>query len=181
MDPAHELATLPQLTVAQLRKRYAAVFGEATNARHKVWLCKRIAWRLQASAQGDLSQRARQRAALLADDANLRLNPPKPGMSATATAAASAPADAASNQTPPQNAPERPASGQPDPRLPPPGTVLTRLYKGQELQVTVLPCGFAYQGQAYPSLSALAKVISGSHCNGFLFFRLLTKETRHEN
>ncbi len=44
----------------------------------------------------------------------------------------------------------------------------------------MLPCGFAYQGQAYPSLSALAKVISGSHCNGFHFFGLLTKETRHE-
>ncbi len=57
MDPAHELATLPQLTVAQLRKRYAALFGEPTNARHKVWLCKRIAWRLQASAAGDLSER----------------------------------------------------------------------------------------------------------------------------
>ncbi len=180
MDLAHDLATLPQLTVAQLRKRYAALFGEPTNARHKVWLCKRIAWRLQASAAGDLSERARQRAALLADDANLRLNPPKPGTTASVTAATPALADAAPSQTPPENPPARPAPGQPDPRLPPPGSVLTRLYKGQELQVTVLPCGFAYQGQAYPSLSALAKVISGSHCNGFHFFGLLTKETRHE-
>ncbi len=171
MDLAHDLATLPQLTVAQLRKCDAALFGEATNARHKVWLCKRIAWRLQASAAGDLSECACQRAALLADDANLRLNPPKPGTTASVAAAATAPAE---------NPPARPAPGQPDPRLPPPGSVLTRLYKGQELHITVLPCGFAYQGQAYPSLSALAKVITGSHCNGFHFFRLLTKETRHE-
>ena len=39
------------------------------------------------------------------------------------------------------------------------------------LQVKVLAEGFEYQGQVYPSLSAAAKAITGSHCNGFLFFR----------
>ena len=78
MDLAHDIAALPQLTVAQLRQRYADIFGEPTNAGHKAWLVKRIAWRLQALAEGDLSQRARQRAAELANDANLRLSPPSP-------------------------------------------------------------------------------------------------------
>jgi hypothetical protein len=59
-----------------------------------------------------------------------------------------------------------------DPRLPPPGTVLTRIYKGQQLNVTVLAGGFAFQGKIFPSLSALAKAITGSHCNGYHFFRL---------
>jgi hypothetical protein len=55
--------------------------------------------------------------------------------------------------------------------LPPPGTLLTRPYKGQLVQVQVLTDGFAYAGRVFSSLSAVAKVITGSHCNGFLFFR----------
>jgi len=55
--------------------------------------------------------------------------------------------------------------------LPPPGTILVRHYKGQLVLVQVLTDGFAYAGRVYPSLSAVAKAITGSHCNGFLFFR----------
>ena len=58
-----------------------------------------------------------------------------------------------------------------DPRLPPPGTLLARPYKGQLLQVQVLTDGFAYAGTVYPSLIAVAKAITGSHTNGFHFFR----------
>jgi hypothetical protein len=36
----------------------------------------------------------------------------------------------------------------------------------------VLADGFEYAGQVYASLSAVAKAITGSHCNGYLFFRL---------
>jgi hypothetical protein len=39
------------------------------------------------------------------------------------------------------------------------------------VQVQVLTGGFAYQDQVYPSLSAVAKAVTGSHTNGFLFFR----------
>jgi hypothetical protein len=58
-----------------------------------------------------------------------------------------------------------------DPRLPQPGTILTRPYKGQQLQVLVLTDDFAYAGRVYPSLSADAKAITGSHTNGYLFLR----------
>ena len=58
-----------------------------------------------------------------------------------------------------------------DERLPPPGTLLTRVYKGQTLQVRILLHGFEFNGVVYPSLSAVAKAITGSHCNGFLFFK----------
>ena len=68
--------------------------------------------------------------------------------------------------------PTRPVHFQADSRLPPPGTILTRKYKGQDLQVQVLAEGFLFQGQVFGSLSAVAKAITGSHCNGFLFFRL---------
>jgi hypothetical protein len=149
---ARELAALQRLTVPQLRQRYAEVFGETTNANNRTWLLKKIAWRLQALAEGDLSERVRQRAAELANDADLRANPPK-------TMPLPVPVEA---PTP------RPAA---DDRLPSAGTVLTRPYKGQVLQVQVLSDGFEYDGQVYPSLSAVAKAITGSHCNGFLFFR----------
>ncbi len=59
-----------------------------------------------------------------------------------------------------------------DDRLPPPGTILTRSYKGTTIRVQVLEKGFAYEGELYKSLSAVAKAVTGSHCNGFLFFRL---------
>ena len=58
---------------------------------------------------------------------------------------------------------------------PRPGTVLTRAYKGRRLQVVVLPEGFQFEGTRYPSLSAVAKAITGSHTSGRLFFRLTDK------
>lgn len=66
-----------------------------------------------------------------------------------------------------------------DDRLPLPGTIITQEYKGQLLQVRVLIKGFEYAGEVYKSLSAVAKVVTGSHCNGFSFFRL-AKEVSHE-
>jgi len=42
----------------------------------------------------------------------------------------------------------------------------------------VLPDGFEHAGETYASLSAVAKAITGSHTNGFLFFRLNGKGGR---
>jgi hypothetical protein len=154
LNIAKEVAAMQRMTTAELRARYADVFGEATRANNKGWLIKRITWRLQALAEGGLSERARRRAAELANDADLRLSPP--------------PA--------PEAAPERTTTGvlrsQADTRIPPPGSVLTRVYKGEALQVKVLDEGFEFEGQTYRSLSAVAKVITGQHYNGFLFFGL---------
>ena len=63
LNVGKELAALRRMTVGELRARYAEVFGETTNGRHKDWLVKRIVRRLQALAEGDLSERARRRAA----------------------------------------------------------------------------------------------------------------------
>ena len=57
----NEVATLERLTIGQLRQRFAELFGEATAASNRTWLVKRIAWRLQALAEGDLSERAGRR------------------------------------------------------------------------------------------------------------------------
>jgi hypothetical protein len=169
MNLTHDIAALPTLSVRQLRQRYAEIFGETTNAGHKGWLVKRIAWRIQAMAEGDLSERARQRAAELANDADLRLSPPKPRATPTPTSVEPSASQAQA---------ARLAPVAPDHRLPLSGGVIQRLYKGQQLQVTVLNNGFAYGGQVFASLSAVAKAITGSHCNGFLFFRLTKMEAR---
>ena len=76
LNIAKEVAALERMTAKQLRDKFAEVFGETTNANNRVWLLKRIAWRLQAQAEGDLSERARGRAAELARDADLRVMPP---------------------------------------------------------------------------------------------------------
>ena len=154
LNIVNQVAALERLSVGQLRQRFAELFGETTKASNRTWLIKRITWRIQALAEGDLSERARQRAAELARDADLRLNPPQ--LQTTAPTATPEPV-------------RIPAPA--DPRLPPPGTILTRPYKGQLVQVHVLTDGFAYAGRVFPSLSAVAKAITGSHCNGDHFFR----------
>jgi hypothetical protein len=158
-----EVAALGRMTLKELRARYAEAFGEGTNAANKAWLIKRIAWRLQALAEGDLSERARRRAAELANDADLRMNPPK-------------------LKAVPPDAVERtvtvPLAEKADDRLPPPGTVITRPYKGAVLQLKVLADGFEYQGEMFKSLSAVAKAVTGQHLNGFAFFRIAKEAAR---
>jgi hypothetical protein len=107
-----------------------------------------------------LSERARRRAEELANDANLRLNPPE---------ACHAAAPSRERQR------TEPSHAQAGNGLPAPGAVLTRVYKGENLQVKVLEDGFELEGQRYASLSAVAKAITGTHTSGMLFFRLAQK------
>ncbi len=160
MNVGKELAALRRMSVDGLRSRYAEVFGETTNGRHKEWLIKRIIYRMQALAEGDLSERARQRAAELANDADLRRKPPKSPTTKPETPSRTKTAKLQTNA---------------DTRVPLPGSTITRVYKGETLEVKVAPAGFEYEGELYKSLSAVAKKITGSHCNGYLFFRLAKK------
>ncbi len=152
-----ELAALQRLTIQELRARYADAFAEPTNSGNRAWLVKRIAWRLQALAEGDLSERARRRAAELANDADIRMSPPK---------AKAAPAEATDRTMTVM------LGDKADDRLPLPGTIITREYKGGVVQVQILANGFEFAGEVYKSLSAVAKAITGSHVNGYAFFRL---------
>jgi hypothetical protein len=115
------LRTLNRMTVTQLRDRYAEVFGEPTRSFNKQHLVKRIAWRLQALDEGGLSERARRRAMELANDADLRLRAP------------AATQDSGGEGT----IVTLPLRVGPDARLPMPGTLLKREYKGQNIQVRV--------------------------------------------
>ena len=147
-----EIEGLPYKTVAQLHNRYLEVFGEPSRSNHKQFLVRRIAWRLQALAEGDLSERARERALSLARDADLRLRAPQ---------VASKPA-------------VRFAGRHRDPRLPQPGSTLSRIFRDRTVTVKVLEQGFQYEDCVYRSLSAVARHISGTQWNGFSFFQLST-------
>ena len=65
------------LNVSALRNKYQEIFGEESRSSNKQFLYRRIAWRLQANAEGGLSERARHRAAHIVEDADLRTRAPR--------------------------------------------------------------------------------------------------------
>lgn len=75
MNVYAEVRVMAKMPMADLKARYAELFGEQTRSGNRDYLVRRIAWRLQARAEGDLSERARKRAAELADDADLLPHP----------------------------------------------------------------------------------------------------------
>ena len=155
LNISRQITALGRMMPKELRVRYAEVFGEPTRSGNREFLIKRIAWRLQSQAEGGLSDRARRRAEQLARDADLRLTPPKE------------PSTAGNGRNVTGTMPSAV-----DGRFPPPGTVITRDYKGQTLRVRVLQNGFEYEGEVYRSISAVAKAITGSHLSGIAFFNL---------
>jgi hypothetical protein len=144
-----------KLPLQALRTKYQKLFGESPRSGHKDYLFRRIAWRLQANRYGDLSDEVRERALAIADDRDLRLHFPREAAPMNGKSGSSA---------------RRHHST--DLRLPLPGTILTRSYKGKVLQVCVLPDGFRYQDRRFRSLSAVAEHITGTRWNGFVFFAL---------
>lgn len=150
---------LRRMTVTDLRRKYAGIHGEQTRSYHKDYLIRRIAWRMQTLEEGGLPERARRRALEIADDADLRMRSPG------ATKTGGPLVVVASDKTA-----IRPLTVAADDRLPMPGALLTRQYRGRTIQVRVLPNGFDYEGTIYRSLSAVARAVTGAHWNGYLFF-----------
>ena len=152
-----EIDQLRHLKAAALRVKYQELFGAETRSSNTQFLFRRIAWRLQARAEGDLSERARRRASEIADDTELRLRAPR---------------DFAARLRAQSVQPPAGARRQRDSRLPPAGAILSRVYRGQSVVVHVRDDGFEYQGQHYRSLSAIARQATGTRWNGLAFFRL---------
>jgi hypothetical protein len=151
---AEQLEALETMSMTDLVEKYLQLFGFPARTRNKPYLRKKLAWRIQELAEGGLSPRALQKIEELAPLAPVRWRTPlpdtKPALAMVATA----------------------LPKQRDPRLPPPGAVLTRLFRGVEHRVTVLESSFEYEGERYPSLSVVARHITGTPWNGFLFFNL---------
>src|SRR3954454_20045927 len=156
-----EISSLRELKIRDLKVRYRELFGEESSSFNHAHLFRRIAWRLQALAEGDLSQRARERALELAADPDLRLRAPHRFRERLERAQDS-----------------EPNAGR-DLRLPPVGAELVREYKGRTIRVKVVEDGFEYQGRKYSSLSGIASRVTGTRWNGFSFFGL-TKRNSNE-
>jgi hypothetical protein len=58
------------------------------------------------------------------------------------------------------------------------GTCLIREWQGVEHSVTVRDDGYEYQGRPYKSLSAIARLITGTRWNGWTFFGLKNQRAR---
>lgn len=154
------IASLNDKTVNQLRSMYEDVFDDVCRSRHKRYLVRRIAWKLQANEEGGLSVWAKAKAQELAATSDLRLTALRPDVVARV-----------------RRVPvEEDGYVDWDPRLPPPGSYVERLYKGQMIRALVMTDGFEYEGKRYRSLSKLATDITGVSYNGFVFFRLGRRE-----
>ncbi len=160
-----EIEKLRREGLGAMRQKYREVFGEETRCRHREHLFRRIAWRLQALAEGDLAERARERARELARDADLRIIAPR---------------DFFTIESAPVRTTRRESNRPADCRLPLPGTLLTREWKGRTLLVEVLPDGFRFENHRYPSLSAVALAVTGTRWNGLAFFGLVGKERKEQ-
>ena len=154
----HQLRQLSRLSVAGLKVKYRETFGEEAKVLHKQFLVRRIAWKLQTRIHGDLSQRARQRIAAIADASDF-------GSYSTVESGDGAASHQLRKRT-------IQAGSQRDPRLPPVGTLLRRRYQGREIVVKVLDNGFECDSERYGSLSELARELTGTRWNGLLFFGL---------
>ncbi len=151
-----EIEKLRRASLAELQARYREVFGEDTPSRHREHLFRKIAWRVQALHEGDLSERARARARDLACDADLRIVAPRGFFGDRPSARLTVPrTDRGGNQ---------------DRRLPIAGTLIERRYRGKAHFVEVLPDGFRYEGRHHRSLSSVAREITGTRWNGLAFF-----------
>jgi len=161
-----EIESLRRASLAALREKHREVFREETRCRHREHLFRRIAWGLQALAEGDLSERARERAQQIARDADLRKVAPREFFTAGGERI----------ETTHGNRNRR----QQDSRLPLPGTLLSRKWKERTILVEVLAQGFRYENRMYSSLSAIAVAITGTRWNGLAFFGLTASAQRKE-
>ena len=153
------IVELGHLNAAALKTRYRELFGEDSRSSNKQFLVRRIAWRLQAQAEGDLSERARRRIIEIAEDTDFRTRAPVGFLGKPEPAAASS--HGAHN----------------DLRMPPPGTEIRRRFGNREIVVKVLSKGFEYEHQRYRSLSAIAREVTGTRWNGLLFFGLTERRS----
>jgi hypothetical protein len=155
---------LRQMSVPQLRREWERLNGKPSRSRNRDYLFRRLAWRVQEIARGDLSNAAKVRVSELGS-AFTRSRTPREALDA-ATAANVKPVVAMQSRS------------KRDPRLPSPGTVITRTYRGRELRLLVLEDGFELDGVHYRSLSEAARAVTGSKWNGRLFWKLTQRKRK---
>jgi len=151
-----EIQELQAMTVPELVEQYESVFGKPPRVKHREWLWRRIAWRIQEQRFGGLSQVARRKLDELIAELDLPLGRDR--------------VVRGSLETPGRSS---------DPI---PGTTLVRDWKGIEVRATKAEGGWEHDGTVYRSLSALVKAVTGSHCSGRAWFGLKpNKRSKHRS
>lgn len=156
-DVTRQIAALGRMSTQELREKFREVYGFESRSRNRIFLQKKIAWQIQAQAEGGLSPYALDRIERLAPLAPPRWRP--------RTEDVQLPTDAEADL-------DR------DPRLPRPGSIITKEHRGETYEVRVLGSGFEYSGDNYTSLSKVARAIAGTPWNGYAFFGLGKRPSR---
>ncbi|MFA6357408.1 MAG: DUF2924 domain-containing protein [Candidatus Omnitrophota bacterium] len=149
-----QIMELKEKSLAELKAKYGELFlSQQAPSNNKIFLWRKIAFRLQELEYGGIST-----------ETNGKIN------------------ELIQKYDPINNKSLRPVCSPKEPqsktkvgrdrRIPIPGTVVTKEYKGISLQVKVIENGFEYNNKVYKSLSAIAKEVTGAHWNGYLFFNL---------
>ena len=159
-----QIEDLPKMNAPQLQAVHRELFG----AEHRIANCqhlrRKIAWHLQAAKDGGLPESVRQYAIAVARGTELRLR-------------ISENASRRRIGTPLDQTVTTVVVQTQDARLPMPGSLILKKYKGETIVVKVLDDEFEYDGRRFASLSAIAGEITGTRWNGFAFFGL-EKEAR---
>ena len=153
-DTISEIMALKEMSLGELERKYEEVFdGKKAPSNNKVYLWRKIAYRIQELEHGGLSSEAHGKVEEFIQKYDPVNNKSLRPTTNTGTSS-------------------KKSKLSRDKRLPIPGTVITKEYKGITLQVKVLESGFEYNNKAYKSLTAIAKEVTGAHWNGYLFFNL---------
>ena len=150
-DILNQILALKEMKSEELLRKYLEIFDDQRpKINNAEYLRKKISYRIQEIAHGGLSEDAKTRLEQLItvyDPINNRLLRKTTGK-------------------------ESGVKIKRDRRLPIPGSIITKIYKGVEIKIKVLEKGFEYDGKTYRTLSQVANVLSGNHWNGYLFFGL---------
>jgi len=147
-----KIMELKQNSLEELKTKYQELFGQEPPSSNKVFLWRKIAYRLQELECGNVTEETQGKIQELInkyDPVNNTGVRPDNG-----------------NGEIKNSKPNR------DRRLPITGTLITKEYKGKKYELKILEKGFEYNNKTYKSLSAIAKEITGAHWNGYLFFGL---------
>jgi hypothetical protein len=160
-----DLGRLARMRPQELREMHRRMFGCDLPSGNSAQARRKIAWRLQAVRDGGLPESARLRALAIARMSSLRV---RLGTNLQRR----------SEGLPIHHAVTTRISPDHDSRVPMPGSVLIKEYKGRTIIVHVLDSGFEYDGKRFTSLSAIATAITGTKWNGLLFFGLTKGSSR---
>ena len=148
-----KIMNLKSMSLGELQKEYEEVFGgNKAPSNNKVYLWRKIAYRIQERESGELAEKTQGKI----EEFIQKYDPIN------------------NKALRPDNSETQESGKKPnrDKRLPISGTIITKEYKCNKIQVKILESSFEYNNNKYKSLSAIAKEVTGAHWNGYLFFGL---------